>query len=204
MTATKVYEILVWLLNGIAALWRKVKPRLELGVLWVQILFLDICEAHKRAIDRLAQKLEEELFTGGPKTSRLFAHLFFGTGVIVGTILAISGIEFLVKVHIPWVLSLNVEQGDAWAKLNCVFLVCEIIVGRSIIKRGIIRTILKAVAIVLGIKCATALLAFSLTWNFSIDTPMLDNIITIIVKGIDVIIIQFTQWLIENIHIVFG
>lgn len=208
MTAKRFYEAMVWVLKGIAALWRNLKPQLELGVLAIQIFLLDICEAYQRTIDKLYPRVEKKLFMGWPKTSRLFTHIFFGTGVIGGTILVISGIKFVVKVHIPWILSLNVEQVNAWTKLNCVFLVCVIVIGSSIIKRGIIRTILRAVGIIFGIKCLTVLFAWTLTLKFGIDTPVLDNLITAIAKGPDVIIIQFTQkfipWLMDNIHIVCG
>ena len=207
MTA-KVYGVMVWIMNEVRALWRNLKPQLELCFLAMQILFLDICEAYQRTINRLSPKVEKKLFTGMPKTSILFTHLFFGISAIIGTIFAISGIEFLVKVHIPWVLSLNAEQVDAWTKLSCVFLVCELVVGISIIKRGIIRTILRAVVIVFGIKCVTVLLAWTLTWNFGIETPVLDNLITTIAKGPDAVIIQITQrfipWIMNNVHILFG
>ena len=186
--------------------WRYLRPRLEFLGRVILILVLYIIEVYRIQVDRLEVSVTRNMFPGHRRISRLYAHLLFWAIVLL-TLCSIS----LFNVYFKWYCTLTEGEAEALLSLSVAFLGCAILLSaiiRSLRRRGIIRTILRAVGIILIIKCVTVLLAWTLTLNFGIDTPVLDNLITIIAKVPDAIIIQITQrfipWIMNNIHILFG
>ena len=186
--------------------WRYLRPRLEFLGRVILILFLYSIEVYRIQVDRLEVSVTRNMFHGHRRISRLYAHLLFWAIVLL-TLCSIS----LFNVYFKWYCTLTEGEAEALLSLSVAFLGCAILLSaiiRSLRRRGIIRTILRAVGIILIIKCVTVLLAWTLTLNFGIDTPVLDNLITIIAKVPDAIIIQITQrfipWIMNNIHILFG
>ena len=194
------------IMETLGEVWRYLRPRLELLSRVILILFLYIIEVYRIQVDRLEVGVTRNMFHGHRRISRLYAHLLFWA-IVLTALWSIS----LLNVYFNWYCTLTEVEADALLNLSIAFLICAVVLSiiiRNLRRRGIIRTILRAVVIVLGIKCVTVLLAWTLTWNFGIDTPVLDNLITTIAKGPDAVIIQITQrfipWIMNNVHILFG
>ena len=194
------------MMEMISGAWRYLRPRLEFLGRVVLIVFLYIIEVYRIQVNRLEVGVTRNMFTGHRRISRLYAHLLFWA-IVIMALWSIS----LFNVYFKWYCTLTEVEAEALLSLSVAFLGCAIVLSaiiRSLRRRGFIRTILRAVGIILIIKCVTVLLAWTLTWNFGIDTPVLDNLITTIAKVPDAMIIQITQrfipWIMNNIHILFG
>lgn len=205
--AERIYATIQEMIETLGATWRRIRPALELWVLSIQVWLLELADGYRNEVNRRASRIEERVFPGNTRISRLYANLFLWLEMI----LAVFGCIFFVTIYFPWYRELSAKEVEALQNLNIAFVVIAImlaIVIRSIIRRGVIRTMFRGVCLIIAIKGITLILAWLLTLDLGIATPEMDNFICYIIKLPDEAIIAITQkfipWVIENYNILFG
>lgn len=206
---SKTAEVKEILMKGMREAWRAIKPLMQ-GILMALLsMGQRLIAFYEDAIDELTDTIEEHSHFEHPKLSRVMAHMLFWSIMIFLIVMAYVGNSVRI-----WFRSLDKNQINALINLGIVAIIGYLAViilmasvARSIAENGFIRTILSIAILFFAIKGLSLLFAWSLTLNFGVDTPALDNLVAkaaiLPEKAINAAT-DAIPWIMENYKILFN